>query len=369
MEGKVEADAAESTEEKVDGAKEAKMASEEAPKVQKDTIFDKYERKKAEQYEKIEGKYPKLAKHISTFSEVWAETFPDPDKKMRKRRDQRREMAKLQREEQDRLKEMSPEEIEAMEALIPDWKKNALVTTEQLEEPEEKGIFGKMKSKLDDTDAAKKYYESEEYMKLKEARDNYKDFKTNLKDGMTHSQNPIVQVAGAGADLATAQSSCAKAILSMHQYDPDFDFNDLETEAGDIFSEFYCNFLSGNLEYLEEVSGGVALGKCKAEIEVRKKVGWKYKYEEVLDQGEAVFNSGEMVGSTPTFSYIVETQEIDCRVSTKNENEIIEGHDNQIKKNSWRITISRHDEPNMEMTGHYWEVTDIQKVGELVQLV
>ena len=163
------------------------MASEEAPKVQKDTIFDKYERKKAEKLDKIESKYPKLAKHLNTFSEVWAETFPDPDKKMQKRRDQRREMAKLQREEQDRLKAMSPEEIEAMEASIPDWKKNALVTTEEAAEPEEKGMFGKMRSKLDDTDAAKKYYESEEYTKLREARDNYKDFKTNLREGMSHS--------------------------------------------------------------------------------------------------------------------------------------------------------------------------------------
>ena len=71
------------------------MESKEAPKVVKENIFDKYERKKAEQYEKIEGKYPKLAKHLNTFSEVWAETFPDPDKQMQKRRDKRREMAKL----------------------------------------------------------------------------------------------------------------------------------------------------------------------------------------------------------------------------------------------------------------------------------
>ena len=66
-----------------------------------------------------------------------------------------------------------------------------------------------------------------------------------------------------------------------------------------------------------------------------------------------------MVSNRPTFTYIVETQEIDCRVSVKDENEVIEGHDNQIKKNSWRITISVHEDPNIEMTGHYWEVTDI----------
>jgi len=52
----------------------------------------------------------------------------------------------------------------------------------------------------------------------------------------------------------------------MQAFDPDFDLNELENEAGDIFAEFYCNFLSGNLDYLKEVSGGVALGKCKADF-------------------------------------------------------------------------------------------------------
>ena len=58
---------------------------------------------------------------------------------------------------------MSPEEIEAMEASIPEWKRNALVLGDQKEPTEEKkGVFGKLKSKINETDAAKKFYESEE---------------------------------------------------------------------------------------------------------------------------------------------------------------------------------------------------------------
>ena len=54
-----------------EGAKEeAKMASEETLE-SKETIFDKYERKKANLNDKIEEKYPKVAKHLKTFSEVW----------------------------------------------------------------------------------------------------------------------------------------------------------------------------------------------------------------------------------------------------------------------------------------------------------
>ena len=153
----------------------------------------------------------------------------------------------------------------------------------------------------------------------------------------------------------------------MEAYDPYFDFNELETEAIEIFKEFYCNFLSGNLEYLETVSGGPALAICKTEIKRRATEGWKYMYEDLLDCGEASFNSGQM-DQVPSFTYIINTQEIDCKVNMK-DGAVHEGSEDAIMKNSWRITLSRHEDPDIEVTGHYWEVTELAKVGELKQLV
>jgi len=53
-----------------------------------------------------------------------------------------------------------------------------------------------LKSKVTDrvnaTDAAKEFYGSEEYGGLKEARANYSEFKSNLKEGVTNTQNPTV---------------------------------------------------------------------------------------------------------------------------------------------------------------------------------
>lgn len=109
---------------------------------------------------------------------------------------------------------------------------------------------------------------------MKEARAQYKDFKDNLQDGIENTQNPALQRAAQAADLAYAETSCARAIRSMQAYDPYFDFDDLETEVTEIFKEFYVNFLSGNLEYLEKVSGGPALAICKAEIKRREVEGW-----------------------------------------------------------------------------------------------
>ena len=88
-------------------------------------------------------------------------------------------------------------------------------------------------------------------------RENYQQFKLNFKEGMETSQNPAVQLIAVATDKAKMESSCARAVKQA--YDPYFYFNDLEIGAKDIFQEFYCNFLAGNLEFLEKVTEGVAL--------------------------------------------------------------------------------------------------------------
>ena len=42
----------------------------------------------------------------------------------------------------------------------------------------------------------------------------------------------------------------------MQKYDPDFDLQELHYEAVEVFKEFFCNYLAGNLEYLKKVMGG-----------------------------------------------------------------------------------------------------------------
>ena len=78
---------------------------------------------------------------------------------------------------------MSPEELEEYENNIPQWKKGALVVSEDKKVDEgEKGMYGKIKDKVANTSAAKKFYESDEFDKLKSYRSDYKEFKGNLKE-------------------------------------------------------------------------------------------------------------------------------------------------------------------------------------------
>lgn len=92
-------------------------------------------------YESIEAKYPRVAKNLSYFREVWDETFPSPEKEMRRKQDLRKNLAKAQREEEERLEKLTPEEIEEMEKSIPEWKRNALVTTDAEVVEEKLGMF------------------------------------------------------------------------------------------------------------------------------------------------------------------------------------------------------------------------------------
>ena len=111
------------------------------------------EEPKQSRLEKMEAdlgeKYPKAAKGWAYFKEVWQETFPDPDKARRERMEKRRTAAKAQREHEERLAAMTPEEIEELEKAIPEWKRQALVVQGGGDaEPEKKGYFGNLKDKV-----------------------------------------------------------------------------------------------------------------------------------------------------------------------------------------------------------------------------
>ena len=48
---------------------------------------------------------------------------------------------------------------------------------------------------------------------------------------------------------------------------------------------------------------------------------------------------------------------------------VIEGGENQIVSSTYRFVLGRHDDPDMAVTGHYWEVLELNKIGEIAQLV
>lgn len=189
---KEEGEQAEKTQKTAAGA-ETNEKQEQAKKEQKATrksLFESYNEKKESINQNIEEKYPKLAVKLSLFKEVWEEAFPDADKQVSERMKQRKALAKMNREAIEKEKDMTPEELEAMEANTPEWKRGALVVSDKAPE-EKKGMFGRVKEniagKISKTEAAENFKKSEEYEKLKEVRSNWQEFKGNLRDGVENT--------------------------------------------------------------------------------------------------------------------------------------------------------------------------------------
>jgi hypothetical protein len=185
--------------------------------------------------------------------------------------------------------------------------------------------------------------ETDQYKQLEAIRAEMQEFKGNLREGVDSSQNPLIRHTREATDMIFMESNCARAIKEMKKYDPDFDVLELAFEAEEVFKEFFCNFLSGNLEYLEKVSGMAGLAIVKGDIKRREVEGWKHKYTDFLDLRNVNFLGGQVPEKQPPqFTYTLEVQEINCKVSVKNENEIKEGGDNNILSSTYRIVLSMH---------------------------
>jgi hypothetical protein len=92
--------------------------------------------------------------------------------------------------------------------------------------------------------------ETDNYKQIEKMRAEMKEFKSNLKEELDNSQNPLINTARSATDVVFMESNCARAIKEMKKYDPDFDIIELHYEFQEIFKEFFCNFLEGNLDYL-----------------------------------------------------------------------------------------------------------------------
>jgi len=161
--------------------------------VPKLTFKEKIAAKASEKSEKYQEKYPnaheKVSHYFGTFIDVWRETFPNAKSKVDGKMNARKERARLAREWDDKMKDMTAEEIEAMEEEIPEWKRNALVIQSDDEDGEDeskKGRFARMKGavgeKISSTQAAQNFYESDEYKKIKEMRTEVNTFKHDLRE-------------------------------------------------------------------------------------------------------------------------------------------------------------------------------------------
>jgi len=113
-------------------------------------------------------------------------------------------------------------------------------------------VKDKISQRINETEYVKQFKDSEDYERINKLRAEYQEFKGELKEQITNSENPLLQKATGKIDQIR-ENRWERAILKMKLYDADFDLENLTFEAEEVFKEFYCNFLAGNKNYMELV--------------------------------------------------------------------------------------------------------------------
>ena len=73
---------------------------------------------------------------------------------------------------------------------------------------------------------------------------------------------------------------------------------------------------------------------------------------------------GKIEDKVPKFSYHIEVQEFDQKEWKSGKVPEDAPKDKGLMANTYRMELARHEEPNIEVTGHYWEIVEFYRIGE-----
>jgi len=251
------------------GQPETEAKKQETAEEKEEGKKEKTEEKKA----KAEGtsEVSSFQKIYKGFLNVWKQTFPG-EENMDLLFEKRRQEAQLLK---SKIKEPTEEEIEQMEAAIPEWKRGAVVLVQDDSSQNIKtSIFDLAKVNLTRhvknlkiyKDAQKSFENSEMSLLMEDLKTSY----NNVRDNIKESQNPFLVVTRDLTDRVSFKSSSAQATSIMRKFDPNFDLILFEKEVNGIFSQLMTAFINDNLETVKLVAGEVALAIMTNEIKSRR---------------------------------------------------------------------------------------------------
>jgi len=212
-----------------------------------------------------------FTKFYKGFINVWKQTFPG-EENMDLLFEKRRQEALILK---SKIKEATEEEIEQMEAAIPEWKRGAVVLVQDDSSQKIKtSIIDLAKMNLTKhiknlkiyKEAQISYQNSEISLLMEDMKTSY----SNVRDNLQESQNPLLVVSRDLADRVSFKSSSAQATTIMRKYDPNFELILFEKEVNGIFVQLMTAFIKDDLETVRLVAGEVALALLTNEIKSRR---------------------------------------------------------------------------------------------------
>ena len=72
--------------------------------------------------------------------------------------------------------------------------------------------------------------------------------------------------------------------------------------------------------------------------------------------------------SYPNFIFSLRIQTIDCNLSQV-DGQIISGDEGNLMQSQYVVSVQKHEKPDLETTGHYWEIREVVETGKFKQLI
>jgi len=303
---------------------------------------------------------PFLGKVADFVADSWEQTFPS--EKYHIKAEIERRKAKERAEKEKVIKEYTEEELVQLQEEIPEWKRTAIAQFEEESEEDNslrKKVSGKIKESFNQTTFAKTVYQTEQFKEYTEFKKEMSQFKEDLKDHLSQSQNPAVIASMAVYSKATSESSTAQAIKEMRKFVKNFDVFDLERDARGIFCDVFNAYLKGDLDYIEKTCEDAARAYFKTLLKKREVDGVYPKHQQLWESEPADFVGGRISErNLPCFTFTIRIQEIHCNISKKTE-KIVDGADDRVLQNRYNFVLSPHENPDLEVVGHQWVITEV----------
>ena len=300
---------------------------------------------------------------------LWNQTFP-PEKDYDKLNLEQIEIAKLLK---SKIKWAKEDEFEKYQSTVEAWKHTAIILLEETitEENNSSKLEYYIKS------LSEKIHKSEVYSKIKETKTfkEYEQFKedlyviqSNIKENIAMSYNPAVVLFKDVVEKVTVKSTSSEAFIIMRKHDPDFDFYELEHRASIFLKIILKAEFEGNLELIEALCAENALAVESAKIKYRKEKGLEMKLKEPIYIDNAMYHNSVIVDADNVrFQFIINVQENNCLIDK--EGNIQDGKASLLENCHYVIEVWYDPEAQVDVIGHNWIVTKLERTGVVEQLI
>ena len=165
------------------------------------------------------------------------------------------------------------------------------------------------------------------------------------------------------------KSASSQAIELLRKKITNFDFYEFEHQVKYIFKSVLNSFYNDDTERLELLTSETALGMLTGIIKQRKERKVQLKFKELIYLDEARYHDSTINDEDDIrLQFIINAQEINCLVNIE-DGLVVEGNPSLVESCHYVFEVMLNPEPVVDLVGHPWVITKVQRTGVVQQLI